>query len=127
MVLLRVNRNHVFISSALVLASATLVFGSLPYFDSGFMYYAMLGRLMQGIAVAGIEVCSFSIVSSLYGKNAEKYIGYNLGALAIGYITSPIIGGILYKNFGFSLMFYIFFTINTVIIYLLHVSLKGIN
>jgi len=65
----------------------------------------------------------FSIVSSYFKDDKEKYIGFMENALGLGFICGPIIGSLFYGFAGYSSAFYAlafiqFYTIIMICVYI---------
>ncbi len=68
----------------------------------------IIGRLLQGLAAAGIFATSMAIVISAFDiKERGKMIGFNVTAVYLGLSISPVLGGFLTDTLGWRSLFYI--------------------
>ena len=68
----------------------------------------ILGRILQGIAAAGIFATSMAIVISAFEPHERgKMIGLNVTAVYVGLSVAPVIGGILTSSLGWRSLFFI--------------------
>jgi EmrB/QacA subfamily drug resistance transporter len=68
----------------------------------------IIGRLLQGLAAAGIFATSMAIVISAFEPHERgKMIGLNVTAVYIGLSIAPVLGGFLTDLFGWRSLFFI--------------------
>ena len=68
----------------------------------------IIGRLLQGLAAAGIFATSMAIVISAFEVHERgKMIGLNVTAVYIGLSISPVLGGFLTDTLGWRSLFFI--------------------
>lgn len=68
----------------------------------------IVGRLLQGIASAGIFATSMAIVISAFEPHERgKMIGLNVMAVYVGLSIAPVLGGVLTSTLGWRSLFFI--------------------
>lgn len=56
-------------------------------------YYALLlGRLLQGIGIAGIAVLGYVVIADIYSAERQQMLGILNGAITLGMDFAPVIG-----------------------------------
>ena len=65
-------------------------------------------RGIGGALTAGLFPASMGVVADIMpAKERAKWIGIVMGGYGAGFIFGPVIGGVLYDNFGFAAPFVI--------------------
>ncbi|MBI2707304.1 MAG: MFS transporter [Proteobacteria bacterium] len=74
---------------------------------SSVIYPFLAGRFLQGIGAAGAPIIALSISADYY-KDAvyNKIVSFILVTIAIGPGSAPLIGGVIFKLFGWQMIFY---------------------
>lgn len=69
----------------------------------GYLYFAtcVLARCGQGLGNICIHVTCYSILTSVFSDDREKYIGYGEAATGFGLMLGPVLGGILNTTIGY--------------------------
>lgn len=113
-----VGRKKPFIYSLSIYILVTLL---IPFSPN--VFYLLLFRFLQGVAVACLSVPMRAVLSDLYqGKDFYKMMNYMTLCWAIGPIIAPAIGGYLQEYYNWHAPFY-FLAIYAILVWILNVSL----
>jgi MFS family permease len=76
----------------------------------GYLYFGtcVIARCGQGLGNICIHVTCYSILTSVFSDNREKYIGYGEAATGFGLMLGPVLGGILNSTIGYMGAFLVF-------------------
>ena len=76
----------------------------------GYLYFAtcILARCGQGLGNICIHVTCYSILTSVFSDDREKYIGYGEAATGFGLMLGPVLGGIFNSTIGYMGAFLVF-------------------
>ncbi len=80
----------IIVISSCLLALTALIEDSIAYFS-----VCIVARLGQGLGNICIHVTCYSILTSIFSEDREKYIGYGEAATGLGLALGPVLGGIL--------------------------------
>ena len=58
-------------------------------------------RTIQGMAAATLNTTWWAIVTAIYQRDNQKYLGVLSAAIGVGLLIGPVIGSTLYTLFGF--------------------------
>lgn len=99
----RTGRRPVMVTGMLSLAAATIVFAL-----STNVYVLILARIVQGISGAATWSAGLALLADTYGpeKRGEK-LGFAMSLMSVGMLIGPVIGGIIYDNFGYMPTFFL--------------------
>ena len=78
-------------------------------------------RTIQGMAAATLNTTCWAIVTALYQRDGQKYLGILSAIIGVGLLIGPIVGSTLYTLFGFEGTFFI---IGALFLFLIPVILK---
>jgi DHA1 family tetracycline resistance protein-like MFS transporter len=67
-----------------------------------FVTLSFMGQLVGGIGAGINSTCSFAIISLVYPKQKEIYIGFLEAGTGCGLLVGPLLGGGLYHFGGYS-------------------------
>ncbi len=85
----------------------------------------IIGRLLQGLAAAGLFATSMAIVISAFEVHERgKMIGLNVTAVYLGLSISPVLGGFLTDSIGWRSLFFINAATVTLIIIAVIIKIK---
>ncbi len=97
------GRRKMFLYSNILFAFSTLFCGF-----SASSEMLIIGRILQGIAGAGIFATSMAIIISAFEPHERgKMIGLNVMAVYVGLSIAPVLGGVLTSSWGWRSLFFI--------------------
>lgn len=85
------------------LAGIVLLFASMVIFTaaSSILWY-LIARILQGAATAMVTVAGFAIVTdSVDKRHLGQMLGYIGTAMTLGFVSGPVLGGVVYSVGGF--------------------------
>ena len=105
-----IGRKNLFSNSILLNAISCVLFALASYSSTASVYLTIsfIARSMSGIGDAFILICSPSMICTAYPKEKDIYMGYFVMAFSFALLIGPLIGSIVYSNFGYSGTFYLF-------------------
>lgn len=66
----------------------------------------VLGRLIQGASSASVHAVGMAILADTVGQDgAGPAMGFSGMCIAIGVLVGPVVGGMLYHNYGYLAVF----------------------
>jgi MFS family permease len=95
------------------LAGLILLFGSMIIFTaSNSILWYTVARILQGGATAMVTVAGFAIVTDAVDKrHLGQMLGYIGTAMTLGFVSGPVLGGVVYSIGGFYAAFGMAFAI----------------
>ncbi|CDW79392.1 permeases of the major facilitator superfamily [Stylonychia lemnae] len=97
-----------FINTCQVLSTIGLALTA--FIEDDWWYFGICNvvRLLQGLGDIGVQTSCYSILTSIFPENREKYLGYGEASAGVGLMVGPVIGGLLYSYLGYFWCFIIF-------------------
>ena len=101
--LLKFGRRNYIRLGYFIIAITMVSFGSLPYVTSKetFVVISVIGRVLQGIGSACLEVSLTAIMGILFPDRVEEMIGKLEASAGVGLTLGPLAGSLLYMVGGF--------------------------
>lgn len=93
----RIGRVPLMVTGMFLLALTNLVFAI-----SGNVYVLVLARLVQGISGAATWSAGLALIADTFDASERgSRLGIAMSVMSIGTLSGPVIGGIIYDNFGY--------------------------
>ena len=99
----RFDRQQVIKCSQITLGLSTLMFGFSTYFsnNSVFIFFAVIGRGFQGIAIGSYTIASYAYVPDYWPQDIDQRIIILEIFLAFGIGVGPVLGSLIYEIWGY--------------------------
>ena len=62
--------------------------------------FTAMGTFLFAAGGVGIWIATNAYVANVFGRREIKYIGYELALMGMGWVTGPMLGGLIYDGFG---------------------------
>lgn len=97
----RLGRQHFMVLGMISLALTNVIFAL-----SSSIYVLIAARLLQGMSGAATWSAGLALLADTFGpsERGEK-LGFAMSAMSLGMLLGPVMGGILYDNFGYMYTF----------------------
>lgn len=89
---------------------ATVALGLTELIEDDIWYFVvcLIVRFLQGLGDIQVQTSCYSVLTSMFPENREKYLGMGEAAAGIGLMIGPVIGGILNTYLGYMECFFCF-------------------
>ena len=99
----RFDRQQVIKCSQIVLGLSTLMFGFSTYFshNSVFIFFAVIGRGFQGMAIGSYTIASYAYVPDSWPEDLDQRIIILEIFLSFGIGVGPVLGSLIFEIWGY--------------------------
>ena len=99
----RFDRQQVIKCSQIVLGLSTLMFGFSTYFshNSVFIFFAVIGRGFQGMAIGSYTIASYAYVPDYWPEDIDQRIIILEIFLSFGIGVGPVLGSLIFEIWGY--------------------------
>eukprot|EP00347_Sterkiella_histriomuscorum_P011555 403372011 len=106
----RIGRKNSIISGFVVMTISTIGLGLTQHIEDDWWYLAIciIVRFLQGLGDIQVQTSCYSVLTSMFPENREKYLGMGEAAAGIGLMVGPVLGGILNTVLGYRDCFFVF-------------------
>ena len=105
-----VNNNNFKLSfaiSGIYLSASSVLFGLLTEMERiPFEIFSITFQMLQAVAMSILFLASYAIMLRIFPKYRTVTLSVSEVFIGLGYMIGPPLGGVLFENFGFTLMFY---------------------
>ena len=97
------GRKNVALIGFVMLIAGVLGFAFIDFVNDSLTFFILscIFRFIQGAGDITVQTCVFSIVTSTFTENREKYLGLGEMAAGTGLLVGPILGGWIYATFNY--------------------------